>query len=577
MGNLGGFTSWINRLIMAVKNVVAKVWNSSKNFDNTLDSRYPTGNKPPSAPVISAAQTGKTGINIGLVTPTAGASFYVIERSANGVDGWVSIAGGWSGAAPYSDTPLPANTRYWYRAYAVANSVASTPSAVVNAKTDPLQPPVAPAIALNGSISPNSVGVNLTGGSNITQLTPQRSLTGANSWTSYPAIAGNSTTYSFASLSPGVTYDFRMVASNVDGSDNSNVVSQTTSAGSGVINEGQGIYVTGVGFGSLGTITQESLGGYNNRIELAADDTLFTALNYPGWSESDPIVRVSSAQKLTRNKSLRLTYSPSTNAFGLVRRFNPYRAAMHIYDVYFDPLTQTQGQVKWTRHVGRAAIANPPSPEPSVHVDNRYPNVLYHDFRGGPGSYITIQTAGNYGAEPGFPNSCLIPFRRWVRIQEQWLFDTNPGDGNGSVQLRITDPVTGEVLGEGTISNRLMWGVGDEQYRYFVIQFYLGSHPSTPGFQTPGVSLFLDPDCMSYMNEGARAAPRYAIIGNSPTYSPTMRWTPQLATFYSDNRVEIGSVSKGVLASLNNGSAWVYLMAGINTPINTAGLVPQLL
>jgi hypothetical protein len=233
MASVGKFSAWVGKLIMAVKNVVAKVWSSSKNFDNTLDSRYPSGNKPPAAPVISAAQTGTSGINIGLVTPSPGAAFYVIERSPDGSTAWTVITSGWNGAAPFSDTPLADNTRFYYRAFAVANAVYSAASTVVSAKTDALLVPVAPAIVFNGVRTSSTVSVNISGGSNIAVLTPRRSLPGLNSWTYYPAIPVNSTSYTFASLAASTVYDFQLVANNVGGDDFSVIVTESTAAAAG--------------------------------------------------------------------------------------------------------------------------------------------------------------------------------------------------------------------------------------------------------------------------------------------------------------------------------------------------------
>ena len=87
----------------------------------------------PTAPLsLTAAAASNTQINLNW-TGVAGASAYLVERSANGTTGWAQIAS--VTTTLYSDTALQAGTTYYYRLRATVNGVNSGYSAVVSALT----------------------------------------------------------------------------------------------------------------------------------------------------------------------------------------------------------------------------------------------------------------------------------------------------------------------------------------------------------------------------------------------------------------------------------------------------------
>ena len=95
--------------------------------DGTLSATQSSITVSPAAPVsLGATVASNTQINLSW-SGAAGATGYVVQRSANGSIGWTQIGGTAAGVTTYSDTGLTAGTTYYYRVQATggAGSAAS--------------------------------------------------------------------------------------------------------------------------------------------------------------------------------------------------------------------------------------------------------------------------------------------------------------------------------------------------------------------------------------------------------------------------------------------------------------------
>jgi Fibronectin type III domain len=86
----------------------------------------------PDTPIVMAATSTEIDLSWTDVTDESG---FRIERSADGVTGWVAIATTGQGVTFYSDTQLAPDTTYYYRVFATNAGGDSVPSAVASATT----------------------------------------------------------------------------------------------------------------------------------------------------------------------------------------------------------------------------------------------------------------------------------------------------------------------------------------------------------------------------------------------------------------------------------------------------------
>ena len=150
---------------------------------------------------------------------------YVIQRSANGRTGWVTINDGVRSTTGYTVTGLTNGTRYYFRVLAKNAVGTGSASNVVNAI--PRTVPTAPGGLL---ATPRSRSVTLawnaptsTGGSAVTDYVIQRSTNGV-TWTTVVDGVSTARTYTVTGLSSGVTYRFRVAARNGAGMSSYSVV-----------------------------------------------------------------------------------------------------------------------------------------------------------------------------------------------------------------------------------------------------------------------------------------------------------------------------------------------------------------
>jgi hypothetical protein len=356
--------------------------------------------------------------------------------------------------------------------------------------------------------------------------------------------------------------------------------------GGGSIADGQAITITGSGFGT-NVVTQDFLGGLNNPIEAAANDTMFTSLSYTDWNTySDNAAHVSSTRAFTRNKSLNVTY-PTFNAYGLVRNFGTYKSIYTRQIIYLDSGIYVDGQIKINRYVGCPVSTIPKTGDGttnangngpggnSVHEDYRLPNTLLHDFWvSGPGQYLTVQATGHPGDEPGFTPDSLLQFNKWVILETVFTPDTTVGAGDGTFKVRCTDGVDGTIIygtTTQTIGPRVFWAGSDPAFEWLVVQFYIGNN-----LQQTGVGVYLDPEHYVAVNAASSTTPKFILAGDASTYTACNKHTMAIQEFdtWADTSIHIPAANKGKLTSLDNGSAYFYPMSAINTPINENGYSP---
>ena len=142
---------------------------------------------------------------------------YIIQRSANGTSGWVTINDGVRTTTSYTVTGLVNGTKYYFRVLAKNVIGCQATSNVVNAI--PRTVPGAPS-GLRATPGVRSVtlawNAPATGGAPITDYVIQRSTNGT-TWTTVADGVSTSRTYTVTGLSSGVTYRFRVAARNAAG------------------------------------------------------------------------------------------------------------------------------------------------------------------------------------------------------------------------------------------------------------------------------------------------------------------------------------------------------------------------
>jgi hypothetical protein len=203
---------------------------NSNTADATTPAPIPT---VPNAPTgLAASAVSSSQINLTWTDNAGDETGFVIERSANGIDGWTQIGTPATNATSFGDTSAAASTQYFYRVRAVNAVGASANSNVANATTPAI--PTAPAAPSNlAATAVSQTQINLLwtdNANNETGFIIERSLNGIDGWTSIGTTAANSTSYNNTSgLSAGTQYFYRLRATNAVGdSANSDIANATT-------------------------------------------------------------------------------------------------------------------------------------------------------------------------------------------------------------------------------------------------------------------------------------------------------------------------------------------------------------
>jgi lysophospholipase L1-like esterase/fibronectin type 3 domain-containing protein len=188
---------------------------------------------PPVAPGgVTAVAVSSSQVDVGW-QDVAGESGYMVQRSSDGVSGWVQVGTTGQDVVAFSDTGLAASTAYSYRVVATNGSGDSAPSAVVTATTDaPLpSPPVAPGGVTAVAVSSSQVDVGWQDVAGESGYMVQRSLDGVTGWVQVGTTGQDVVAFSDTGLAASTAYSYRVVATNGSGdSAPSAVVSATTPA-----------------------------------------------------------------------------------------------------------------------------------------------------------------------------------------------------------------------------------------------------------------------------------------------------------------------------------------------------------
>jgi fibronectin type 3 domain-containing protein len=153
----------------------------------------------------------------------AGESGYRVQRSVDGVSGWVLVGATGQNVVSFSDTGLAASTTYWYRVVAFNNSGTSAPSAVVSATTPAVadtQPPSTPT-KLKATAAKSKVNLSWTGstdsGSGVAGYRIYRSSTGLDG--SFTPLTTTTSTSAGVNAPSGVALWYRVTAYDVAGNE----------------------------------------------------------------------------------------------------------------------------------------------------------------------------------------------------------------------------------------------------------------------------------------------------------------------------------------------------------------------
>ncbi len=194
-----------------------------------ITATLPVSQLPPEPPAgLSAAAASSSSISLSWTDNSGNENGFIVERSANGVDGWTEVAYAAADSSSNTDSGLNAGTTYYYRvaAYNVAGNSGYSNSA--GATTFAL-PPAAPANLGAEAASTSQVDLAWTdNATNESGFFVERSASGSENWQEVATVADNTTAYADTGLIPG-TYFYRVAAYSENGNSGySNVADVTT-------------------------------------------------------------------------------------------------------------------------------------------------------------------------------------------------------------------------------------------------------------------------------------------------------------------------------------------------------------
>ncbi len=210
--------------------------NTAGNSDySTIASATTLSQPAPAAPsnLLAVASSG-TQINLTWSDNSLDETNFILERSANGVDGWTTLATPVANTTAYSDTLLTNGATWFYRIRATNLGGDSQNSNNTSATT--LTPPAAPIGAVASATTSSQISLIWSDVTGETSYKIERSLDGATAWTQIAALSANATSYANSTgLSASTKYYYRIRATNAVGdSAYSTVVSATTLTSNGL-------------------------------------------------------------------------------------------------------------------------------------------------------------------------------------------------------------------------------------------------------------------------------------------------------------------------------------------------------
>ena len=192
---------------------------------------------PPTAPgslTSSAVNNAQINLSWTASTSSVGVASYIVQRCQGaGCSNFAQVASAPAGTTSYSDTGLNASTSYSYRVQASDNS--GNLSAFSNVATATTQgPPTTPGNLTATAASSTQINLSWTASTSsvglANYLIEQCQGAGCTTFTQIASVAGSMTSFSNTGLSAGVSYSYRVRASDTANnlSPYSNVASATT-------------------------------------------------------------------------------------------------------------------------------------------------------------------------------------------------------------------------------------------------------------------------------------------------------------------------------------------------------------
>ena len=180
---------------------------------------------PPTTLIAAPASSTEIDVTWSDVSTETG---YRVERSPDGLGGWITLATTGQDATTYSDTGLSPTTSYYYRVFAT-NAGGDSPASDVGSATTLTDPPGAPTAVTAMGVSSTEIDVTWSAVASATGYRVERSPDGSTGWLAVATTGQDVTTYSDTGLSPTTTYYYRVFATNAGGdSPASDVGSATT-------------------------------------------------------------------------------------------------------------------------------------------------------------------------------------------------------------------------------------------------------------------------------------------------------------------------------------------------------------
>jgi hypothetical protein len=205
----------------------------SEASSNSSDPSIATSNDETVPATVAAQPHSSTAIYIEWDEVPVATGYAVERKQEQTQQGWLTIAKVREHVTAYTDVGLDAATTYFYRVSAMTGDGAAPPSDIVSATT-PIAVPAATDVTVIATL--DTIALTWTDVADETGYRVERSLDGTTGWVELATTGQDVTTYVNATLSPGTTYYYRIIATNAGGdSAPSNVASATTESPAPVI------------------------------------------------------------------------------------------------------------------------------------------------------------------------------------------------------------------------------------------------------------------------------------------------------------------------------------------------------
>jgi hypothetical protein len=165
-----------------------------------------------SAVVASATQINLSWQNV------AGATGFIIQRSANGTSGWTQVGTTAAGVLTFQDNGLTAGTTYYYRVQGTNSAGGGVFSATAGATTSAgVTPPAAPAGLAAAAANTTQINLSWQDVAGETGFVIQRSADGSTGWTQVGTTTASVLTFQDTGLTASTKYYYRVQGLNSAG------------------------------------------------------------------------------------------------------------------------------------------------------------------------------------------------------------------------------------------------------------------------------------------------------------------------------------------------------------------------